>query len=125
MTVPDSIAPPGSVVPTAPCEACGQAFDLRAASCPRCAFQRAGRSAELGPPAGAKNPRSAMWLSLAWPGAGHLYAGDAEKGAIFSGASALGFLLSAIVIGPALGVLVWLGLALYTAIDAGRAVDAR
>ena len=84
---------------------------------------RNGASPLLGRPAGAKSPRSAMWLSLGWPGAGHFYAGDNEKGAIFSAASASSVLLSATVIGPALGVLVWLGLALYTAIDAGRAVD--
>jgi TM2 domain-containing membrane protein YozV len=66
-----------------------------------------------------------MWLSLSWPGAGHFYAGDTEKGTIFSVASAVCFLLSATVVGPALGSLLWLGVALYTAIDSGRAVDAR
>jgi hypothetical protein len=135
VSVPDSIAPPTSAVPTAalptaamptaPCEACGQVFDVRAASCPRCAFQRAGMSPALGGAVASKNPRTAMWWSLSWPGAGHFYAGDAEKGAIFSAASALCCLLSATVIGPALGVLLWLGVALYTAIDSGRAVDAR
>jgi hypothetical protein len=34
-------------------------------------------------------------------------------------------LLAATLIGPGLGLLVWLGLALYAAIDSGRAVDAR
>ena len=130
MTLPDSFAPPTAgapvvTVPTAPCDACRQVFDLRAADCPRCGFLRTGASPRLGRPAGSKSPRTAMWLSLGWPGAGHFYAGDNEKGAIFSGASAFGFLLSATVIGPVLGVFIWLGLALYTAIDAGRAVDAR
>ena len=128
MTSTDSFAPPGAPaarVPTAPCDACGQVFDLRGAGCPKCGFQRAGASPRLGRPAGSKSPRTAMWLSLGWPGAGHFYAGDSEKAAIFGAVSAVGLVLSATVIGPALGVLLWLGLALYTAIDAGRAVDAR
>jgi TM2 domain-containing membrane protein YozV len=130
VTVPDSIAPPTSAVPTAsmptaPCEACGQVFDLRGASCPKCAFQRAGMSSTLGPRIGGKKPRTAMWLSLGWPGAGHFYAGDAEKGAIFSAAAVVCLLLSATIVGPVLGMLLWLGVALHTAIDSGRVVDAR
>lgn len=129
MTIPDSIAPPTAAapttpVPTAPCEACGQVFDLRAAGCPRCAFQRTGMLPALGPRIGAKKPRTAMWLSLGWPGGGHFYAGDTEKGAIFSAASVVCFLLSATIVGPVLGLLLWLGVALYTAIDSSRAVDA-
>ena len=130
MTSTDSYAPPGSgapaaIVPTASCDACGQVFDLRGPSCPRCGFQRVGASPRLGQSAGSKSPRTAMWLSLGWPGAGHFYAGDTEKAAILSTVSAVGLVLSATVIGPVLALLLWLGLALYTAIDAGRAVDAR
>lgn len=108
----------------APCEACGHAFDMLATNCPRCAFPRGGASPELALRAGGKSARTAWWLSLGWPGAGHLYARDTEKGAIFCGVAALICLLSATVIGPTLGVIVWLALSLYTALDAGRAVAA-
>jgi TM2 domain-containing membrane protein YozV len=66
-----------------------------------------------------------MWLSLVWPGAGHLYAGDVEKGAILSGVTLVLLLLAATVIGATLGLLAWLAAALYAGIDSGRAVDAR
>jgi hypothetical protein len=66
-----------------------------------------------------------MWLSLVWPGAGHLYAGDLEKGAVLSGAMLVLLLLAATVIGATLGLLAWLAAALYAGIDSGRAVDAR
>jgi TM2 domain-containing membrane protein YozV len=64
-----------------------------------------------------------MWLSLTWPGAGHLYAGDGERGTIFCAASAVLFLLSLTVMGPILGLLAWLGLSLYAAIDASRTLS--
>jgi hypothetical protein len=117
-----SLAPP---VAGTPCEACGETFDLRAPSCPRCGFPRAGAAAQVARPASKKSPREAMWLSLVWPGGGHLYAGDPDKCAILTSAALVCLLLSAAVIGPVLGLLVWLGLALYGAIDSGRAVDAR
>jgi hypothetical protein len=71
----------------------------------------------LGIPAKAKSPRNAMWLSLSWPGAGHVYAGVTEKGAILCGISLVLFALSLTLIGPVLGLVLWLGLSLYTAID--------
>ena len=52
-----------------------------------------------------------------WPGAGHVYAGITEKGAILCGISAVLFALSLTLIGPVLGLVLWLGLSLYTAID--------
>ncbi len=117
-----SLAPP---ISGTPCEACGHAFDVRASSCPRCGFPRAGGGFDELRRAGAKSPREAMWASLLWPGGGHLYAGDANKCAQLTAASLVCLLLAATLIGPVLGLLVWLGLALYAAIDSGRAVDAR
>jgi hypothetical protein len=63
-----------------------------------------------------------MWLSLAWPGAGHLYGGDSEKGLILVVAGAVLTVLSLTVLGLAIGMIAWLGLALYAAIDSGRAL---
>ena len=124
---PPSVAPPvppSTTVPLAPCEACGQDFDMRAATCPRCDFPRSGAST-LGQTISGRSARKAWWLSLAWPGLGHIYARDTQTGAIFCGVSALVCLLSATVIGPTLGVIVWLALALYTALDSGRALEIR
>ena len=121
------MAPPARLapdVPTSPCDACGQPFDDRAAACPRCGFPRAGRAdAPRVPQPRGRTPRSAMWLSLAWPGAGHLYAGEAETGGILSAVSIAIVGLSAVPIGPVLGLLLWLGAALYAAIDSGRLVS--
>jgi hypothetical protein len=106
-------------MPTHVCEACGQAVELRAAVCPRCGFPQGG-GMKLGRSRGDKSPRKAMWLSLGWPGAGHFYAGDAEKALIFGGAAAVLCVLSLVAIGAVVGMLAWLGLALYTAIDSSR-----
>jgi hypothetical protein len=65
-----------------------------------------------------------MWLSLGWPGAGHVYAGDAEKGVIFCVASAVLFALSLTAIGPVIALVAWLALSLYTAIDVSLALTA-
>jgi hypothetical protein len=117
-SVPPPSAPPAAhAIPTDTCEACGQAVDIRASACPRCAFPRGVGLPSLGGATKAKSPRSAMWLSLAWPGSGHVYAGITEKGAILCGVSAVLFALSLTLIGPMLGLLLWLGLSLYTAID--------
>jgi hypothetical protein len=112
---------PSAAVPAAACEACGHAFDVIATICPRCGFPRGG--AKPVPTIGGRSARKAWWLSLAWPGAGHLYARDTQTGAIFCGVSALICVLSATIIGPTLGVIVWL--ALYTALDAGRSLEIR
>ena len=122
MSVPPptvSAAPP---IQTAACEACGQALDVRATICTRCGFPQGGPALVAGRALGAKKPRTAMWLSLSWPGAGHFYAGDSEKGIIFSALALVCCLLSATIAGPVLGLLIWLGLALHTAIDSSRAV---
>jgi hypothetical protein len=118
-SVPPPSAPPAAhAIPTDTCEACGQAVDFRASACPRCAFPRGMGLPSLGTPAAkAKSPRNAMWLSLTWPGSGHVYAGITEKGAILCGISAVLFALSLTLIGPVLGLVLWLGLSLYTAID--------
>ncbi len=123
-SVPPPSAPPAAhAIPTDTCEACGQAVDFRASACPRCAFPRGmGGLPSLGSPAKAKSPRSAMWLSLTWPGSGHVYAGITEKGAILCGISAVLFALSLTLIGPVLGLVLWLGLSLYTAIDVSSAL---
>ena len=110
------------MVPTAPCDACGHPFGLRADSCPRCDFPRA-RGARVDAPLSSKSPRSAMWLSLAWPGGGHFYAGDTERGAILTVAALVLTVISVVLLGPALALLAWLGLALYAAIDSGRLVS--
>ena len=120
---PPSAPPAAHAIPTEPCDACGQQVELRAAACPRCGFPRRSR-AQLGKRATDKSPRSAMWLSLAWPGAGHLYAGDSEKAVVFAVASAVLTVLSLTVLPLVVGMVAWLGLALYTAIDAGRALAA-
>ena len=114
---PPSASPAAHAIPTDTCEACGQAVEFRASACPRCSFPRGMGLPSLAIPAKAKSPRNAMWLSLTWPGAGHVYAGIAEKGAILCGVSAVLFALSLTLIGPVLGLVLWLGLSLYTAID--------
>ena len=120
-SVPPPSAPPAAhAIPTDTCEACGQAVDFRAKACPRCGFPRGAGLPSLGGAAKAKSPRSAMWLSLTWPGSGHVYAGFTEKGAILCGVSAVLFVLSLTLIGPVLGLVLWLALSLYTAIDVSR-----
>lgn len=120
---PPSAPPAAHAIPTDTCEACGQAVDFRARACPRCSFPRGmGGLPALGNAKAAKSPRSAMWLSLTWPGSGHLYAGITEKGAILCGISVVLFALSLTVIGPVLGLVLWLGLALYTALDVSTAL---
>lgn len=120
---PPSAAPAAHAIPTDTCEACGQAFDFRASACPRCSFPRGmGGLPSLGVATKAKSPRNAMWLSLTWPGSGHVYAGMTEKGAIFCGISAVLFALSLTLVGPVLGLVLWLGLSLYAAIDVSSAL---
>jgi hypothetical protein len=64
-----------------------------------------------------------MWLSLRWPGAGHLYAGIAtEKGTILCVVAAVLFALSLTVVGPVLGLVAWLALSLYAALDVSSAL---
>src|SRR5215207_3379579 len=85
-SVPPPSAPPAAhAITTETCEACGHAVDFRALACPRCAFPRGLGLPSLGSTAKAKSPRSAMWLSLTWPGSGHVYAGITEKGALLCG----------------------------------------
>ncbi len=103
------------------CEACGQAVEFRAALCPRCGFPQGG-GPKPGRRVSGKSPRRAMWFSLAWPGGGHFYAGDTEKALILGGAAAVLTVLSVVLIGAVLGLLGWLGLALYAAIDSSRAL---
>jgi hypothetical protein len=125
---PPSVAPPSAPapqVPTSPCEACNQEFDLRARACPRCGYPRVlgGDDNPFKPSKSSKTPRSAMWLSLFWPGGGHFYAGDQDTGAILTVISLVILGLSAVLIGPAIGLLLWLGVALYGAIESGRLVS--
>jgi hypothetical protein len=121
---PPSTAPPAPQVPTAACEACGHAFGLRANACPRCGFPRAAsQGANPFKPRSDKSPREAMWASLFWPGGGHFYAGDKDTGAILTVIAIVIIGLSALLIGPTLGLLLWLGLALYAAIDSGKLVS--
>jgi hypothetical protein len=109
-------------VPAAPCEACGQEFDLRAAACPRCGFPRAAAPNPF-KQRSKKSPREAMWASLFWPGGGHFYAGDKDTGAILSVVSIVIIALSALLLGPTIGLVLWLGAALYAAIGSGRLVS--
>src|SRR4051794_14787080 len=122
-----SVPPPSAplaahAVATDTCEACGQAVDFRATACPRCGFLRGAALPAVAGAGRAKSPRNAMWLSLTWPGAGHVYAGAAENGVRFCVASAVLFVLSLTVVGPQLGLLAWLALSLYAAIDVSRAL---
>jgi hypothetical protein len=119
---PPSASPAAHAIPTDTCDACGQAVDFRATSCPRCGFARGTGLPSLAGTAKPKSPRNAMWLSLTWPGAGHVYAGITEKGAMLCGVSAVLFVLSLTVIGPVLGLVLWLGLSLYTALDVSSAL---
>lgn len=48
----------------------------------------------------AKSPTTAVVLTLAWPGAGHWYAGEQERGLAFAAATLLGAALS-LVTAPA------------------------
>src|SRR4051794_17066729 len=122
-SVPPPSAPPAAhAIPTDTCEACGQAVDFRAPACPRCGLPRGGGRSTGGAAGRAKSPRNAMWLSLGWPGAGHVYAGDTEKGVIFCVIAAVLFVLSLTLPGPVPGLVAWLGLSLYTAIDVSRAL---
>jgi ribosomal protein L37E len=122
-SVPPPSAPPAAhAIPTDTCQACGQAVDFRASACPRCGFPRGLALPKLGGGAKAKSPRTAMWLSLSWPGAGHVYAGIAEKGTILCVVAAVLFALSLTLIGPVLGLVAWLGLSLYTALDVSSAL---
>jgi hypothetical protein len=123
-SVPPPSAPPAAhPIPTDTCAACGQVVDFRASACPRCSFPRGIGMPSLGTPAAkAKSPRNAMWLSLTWPGSGHVYAGITEKGALLCGISAVLFALSLTLIGPVLGLVLWLGLSLHTAIDVSSAL---
>jgi hypothetical protein len=109
-------------VPAAPCEACGQEFDLRAAACPRCGFPRAAAPNPF-KRRSKKSPREAMWASLFWPGGGHFYAGDPNTGAILTVCAIVIIGLSATVLGPEIGLVFWLGLALYAAIGSGKLVS--
>jgi hypothetical protein len=117
-------AAPAPQVPTGPCEACTQEFDLRAHACPRCGYPRL-QAASVGSfkPKGAKTARSAMWLSLFWPGAGHFYAGDQDTGAILTVLAIVILGLSTVVFGPEIGLVLWCGLALRAAIGSGRLIS--
>jgi ribosomal protein L37E len=121
---PPSTAPPAPQVPTAPCSACGHAFDLRAEACTRCGFPRPKRGP--GSPIkqqSTKTPRSAMWLSLFWPGGGHFYAGDPNTGAVLTVIAIVILALSTVLLGPEIGLVLWCGLALRAAIGSGRLVS--
>ena len=123
---PPSVAPPAPPAPavsTSPCEACGHGFDVRTTACPRCGFPRSGSGDDPLKRSSKKSPREAMWASLFWPGGGHFYAGDKDTGAVLTAIAIVILGLSAVLIGATLGLLLWLGLALYAAIDSGRQVS--
>ena len=68
-----------------------------------------------------------MWLSFGWPGAGHLYAGRTQDGAVLSfvcvSLIASG-LVELVIGGPVLGAAACgSGVALYAAIDSSRAIS--
>ena len=123
MSQPPPGAPVAADVPVIPCEACGRAYDLRAGACPTCGFPRGGQHREVGGPIGGKSPRTAMWLSLGWPGAGHLYARDTQQGAIFCAVSLVASGIATALAGPLVALLVWLVLAHDTAIESGRLIN--
>jgi ribosomal protein L37E len=130
---PSSVPPPSAPPPSAPpqahagetvaCAACGQAFDFRSPDCPRCGFPQAAALPKPASAAPAKNPRTAMWWSLCWPGAGHLYARDTERAAIFLAVSAVLTLGSVTFLSVPVVFVLWLGVALYAAIDSGQAAS--
>ena len=105
-------------------EACNQEFDLRARACPRCGWpagagrgrqpascRRAARPA-LGDVAVAVLARRRPLLRRR---SGHRRDPDRHLARDPSG--------SAVLIGPAIGLLLWLGVALYGAIESGRLVS--
>jgi hypothetical protein len=98
------------------------AVDFRATACPRCGFVMRGTAlpAVAGSRTAKKSPRTAMWITLSWPGAGHLYAGIHRTGTILCFASVVLFALSLTLIGPLVGLVAWLTLSLYAAIDVGK-----
>jgi TM2 domain-containing membrane protein YozV len=107
------------------CSACGTKNDTGAKFCRGCGTATAAaappppnpgvmRGVERGavalaPPTG-KSPALAAVLSLIIVGVGQFYNGDNKKGALM--------LLGAVFLGAATGGLLWLGLAIWSAIDA-------
>jgi len=108
------------------CSACGNKNDTAAKFCRGCGaalFAGAAPPAPnpgvirgmdrgavaLAPPTG-KSPALAAVLSLLIVGVGQFYNGDNKKGALM--------LLGAVFLGAATGGLLWLGLAIWSAIDA-------
>jgi hypothetical protein len=121
--LPPSAPPQAHAVETVACEACDQPYDFRSPACPRCGFPQASALPRLAFSGPTRNPRTAMWLSLCWPGAGHLYARDTERAAIFLAISAVLTLASVTFLSVAVVFVLWLGVALYAAIDSGKAAS--
>ncbi len=98
------------------------AVDFRATACPRCGFPRGNALPFVAGSVAAKkkSPRTAMWITLSWPGAGHLYAGIHRTGTILCLLSVVLFALSLTLIGPEVGLVAWLTLSLYAAMDVGK-----
>jgi len=95
------------------CRGCGNALSAGAAPPPAAhpGTIRGGNpgAVALTVPTG-KSPALAAVLSLIIVGVGQFYNGDSKKGALM--------LVGAIVLGAATGGLLWLGLAIWSAIDA-------
>jgi len=95
------------------CRGCGSALSAGAAAAPapQPATVRGGSpgAVALTAPTG-KSPALAAVLSLIIVGVGQFYNGDSKKGVLM--------LVGALVLGAATGGLLWLGLAIWSAIDA-------
>ena len=95
------------------CRGCGNALSAGPAAAPAAhpGTIRGGNpgAVALTVPTG-KSPALAAVLSLIIVGVGQFYNGDSKKGALM--------LVGAIVLGAATGGLLWLGLAIWSAIDA-------
>jgi TM2 domain-containing membrane protein YozV len=108
------------------CSACGANNDATAKFCRACGAalgsvpeppppSEQGTMRERRPPATrsnptGKNPVLAAVLSAVIPGVGQFYNGDMKKGAVM--------LIVAVLLGPPTAGVVWLGMAIWSAIDA-------
>ena len=116
-----STAPTGNLAPTrAPatyCRACAAPIDPRATMCTRCGVPQASTSQIGHAGLSRKEPGLAVLFSFLWPGAGNLYVNDVTTGIVAISIGIVNFLLSFTIIWLVIGIPVWLGLFIWTAID--------
>ena len=108
------------------CRTCGKPVAATAAICLNCGTGQ--------PPSGPATARAvgntpepksfgiAILLTILWPGAGHLYIGNSQKGTPFIVANAIGFILAFAIILLPLAVIIWLVTLLMTAPNLSKEV---